>query len=342
MKKRFLFCLLATPILASAGGRIVGGTTAEQGSWPWMVSVQNPYKGNHYDGHLCGGSLIAENWVITAAHCMAGRKPEDISILAGVYDLTAAGGQTRQVHRIVVHPEYNSITQDSDVAMIQLETPVEKLALIPLISGTSGLAGSLATTLGWGSMEPDGTANPSKLQEVQLPIVSNRECNRAFEQEYSVGNSVSKNMLCAGYTDENKDACFGDSGGPLMVRQRGNWVLAGLVSWGLGDCASSYGVYTRVSRFAGFVHEKISFDYFAAADVDHNGKVNKSDKIAKRNEINADIEDYLNQCWLPAAECGDITGDSLVDWLDLEKQAGDAEYEYQTWLADIWELERGQ
>jgi secreted trypsin-like serine protease len=272
---------------------------------------------------------------------VAGSKPQNFSILTGVHDLKHDQGTNIAVHRIVVHPEYRFYSNDFDIALLQLKTPVGNGSFIPLYSGKSNLAGIFSTVIGWGDMQGDAEVvlNPYRLQQVDLPIVSNRECADSLEQYHSPSTgTLTKNMLCAGYLTGGKDSCQGDSGGPLMVKNQNQWVLAGLISWGEG-CAVSYGVYTRVSRFASFVKDTLAFDYFAAADVDRNGKVNKLDLTAKRNAIRAEVEDYLKQCWLPAAECGDLNRDKRVDWLDLKKESDRTDEGYQHWLSDIWEPE---
>lgn len=323
--------------------RIVGGHDAVSNAWPWVVSLQKaPSEGDSYRDHFCGGSLIAADWVITAAHCVEGSTPHDLSILAGVSNLRYDQGTAVAVKRIIVHPDYVTDIYTSDLALLQLAQPLHDTPTINLAAPRVKLTGRQATAVGWGNMK-DGTGSqlfPFQMQQVMLPIVSNQACNEGFEQvQSSLIDPIGNTMLCAGYLAGGKDTCQGDSGGPLMVKLDGHWALAGLTSWGEG-CATSYGVYTRVNHFNSFVQETMETDYFAAADLDQNGIVNFKDKKRQNGLLRAEVKTYFDDCWMPAKTCGDLNGDTRVDWLDLEQESQDIESRYQRWISEIWEPER--
>lgn len=238
---------------------VIGGQLASDGEWPWQVALIDA-GGDPYAGQYCGGSLIATDWVVTAAHCAQGSDPNDVEVLAGIHNLgnPDAGYQRLAVAEIFIHPQYNQAAQyDKDVALLRLTDPAQLgstpggqvVATIPLVSaGAGSLAGQQATVSGWGY---DGGSYPTRLMEAVVPIVTNADCNDAN----SYNGDITAAMLCAGYTAGGIDTCSGDSGGPLAV-DGPNWKLAGITSWGDG-CAlpNKYGVYTRVSQVAGWIED---------------------------------------------------------------------------------------
>ncbi len=228
--------------------RIVGGHEAEPGAWPWMAAlVQNGY--SLYEGQFCGGSLIHAKWVVTAAHCAVDATPDMFEVVLGVHDLEKDAGERHKIKRIIVHPDYDYNTIDSDIALLELEEESAR-ATLPLISNNVALEGSEALSVGWGLLSEETWEHPNLLQQILLPIISNEKCNEVYD------GFVTETMLCAGYDKGGKDSCYGDSGGPLMVKEQGTWKLAGIVSWGNG-CSGIYGVYTRVPRLSAFISEHL-------------------------------------------------------------------------------------
>lgn len=233
--------------------RIVGGTEAEEGAWPWMAALVHAGM-DSYNGQFCGGALIDEEWIVTAAHCTEGSEPDDIEVVLNTSNLANGGGQRFTVDQIIQHENYNPDIEDSDIALLHL---TEKAAYetIPLVE--SGDPNRLtrpmtdATTIGWGSTADYGRYHPEELRQVTVLIVPYRVALRA----YGV-NGYTINMIAASVPKGGKDTCSGDSGGPLMVLDSSgeNWVLAGITSWGIGCARPRYpGVYTRVSRFTTWV-----------------------------------------------------------------------------------------
>ncbi|XP_060748465.1 transmembrane protease serine 9 isoform X2 [Tachysurus vachellii] len=240
--------------IASLNTRIVGGQNAVQGSWPWQVSLQ-------VSSHFCGGSLINNGWVLSAAHCFNSISYTSVTVKLGMYAL--AGSNPNSVSRSIaaayIHPNYSDSTSDNDLSLLQLSSPVTFTTYITpvcLAAAGSTLFTNLQTWItGWGNINTGvSLPSPGILQEVQVPIIGNRQCNCL----YRVG-SITDNMVCAGLLQGGKDSCQGDSGGPLVIKQGSQWVQAGIVSFG-NQCALPKfpGVYTRVSQYQGWINQIIT------------------------------------------------------------------------------------
>ncbi|KAB5553823.1 hypothetical protein PHYPO_G00043140 [Pangasianodon hypophthalmus] len=235
--------------------KIVGGEDAAPGSWPWQVSIQSG------GFHFCGGSLINENWVLSAAHCFQSITAPEITIYLGMESLegTNSNMQKTGTSSIINHQEYNPTTHDNDIALVQLSSSVNFTNYVMPVclaaSNSSFPGGTNVWVTGWGKIASSvNLPFPKTLQEVQVPIVSNSDCAKAYGS-----GSITDNMMCAGLTQGGKDSCQGDSGGPLVVKIGGTWVEAGIVSFG-HECAlpNFPGVYTRVSQYEDWINSKIS------------------------------------------------------------------------------------
>ncbi len=120
--------------------KIVGGQEATPGAWPWMTALIHSYEDSLYDAHFCGGTLIHPKWVVTAAHCVDDKRTEDIEVVAGIHDLAHDAGKRIKVRRIISHPAYDYWTDDSDIALLELEEYALQ-ETIPLVSEGSVLTG---------------------------------------------------------------------------------------------------------------------------------------------------------------------------------------------------------
>jgi len=221
---------------------IVGGTiVAAASDYPWTVAYLRTAT-----SLKCGGSIISENWIVTAAHCISGSSPTGERISAGNLRYNDANFQYT-ISEVYVHPNYDASTIDYDVALLYISTPIEfsntvnAIRIAPASSGPFN--GVTSTILGWGTTSEGGSIS-AVLREVDIPIITNAQCSNY----YSGNNGITARMLCAYVTGGGKDSCQGDSGGPLVINNNGEYLLAGIVSWGIGCARNNYpGVYTRVS-----------------------------------------------------------------------------------------------
>ncbi|XP_022599093.1 uncharacterized protein LOC111220318 [Seriola dumerili] len=237
--------------------RIVGGEDAPPGSWPWQVSLQR------FGGHVCGGSLINREWVMSAAHCFSSTSTSGWQVSLGRQNLqgTNPNEVSRTVARIILHPNYDSDSSDNDIALLRLSSPVMFTDYIrPVCLAASDSVfnnGTDSWVTGWGRVnEGVSLPFPQTLQEVEVPVLGNRQCNCLN----GVG-TVTDNMICAGVLAGGKDSCQGDSGGPMVSKQGSVWVQSGIVSFGFGCARPNLpGVYSRVSRYQSWINSFISSD----------------------------------------------------------------------------------
>jgi secreted trypsin-like serine protease len=229
---------LVTSLLFGApqASAIVGGQVAP--AIPWMVALEDT------NGALfCGGTLIAEDRVVTAAHCTIertalvarDRKSGEFTVVVGRANLHTTEGREVAVSKVWRHPNFHDVASGDDVAVLTLAEPVPYQ---PVRLGQA-MPGAMATVYGWG--RTGELARPSSvLRQVDLPILADTECAR------SISGYRPNAMLCAGYAEGGKDACAGDSGGPIVVNGR----LVGVVSYGNG-CArpGQPGVYTELEHY---------------------------------------------------------------------------------------------
>ncbi|XP_029970000.1 uncharacterized protein prss56 [Salarias fasciatus] len=242
------------PNITQPRSRIVGGSPAAPGSWPWLVNLQ-------LDGAMmCGGVLVDSSWVVTAAHCFRSSRDESSwTAVVGEFDITKTDPdeQVLKVNRIISHPKFNPKTLNNDIALVELTNPVvmsEHVTPVCLPSGSEPPAGSPCLVAGWGSLYEEGPFADA-VMEAKVPLLSQSTCKSIFGKELVVNT-----MFCAGYLSGGIDSCQGDSGGPLLYQDRvsGRFQLYGIISWGNG-CGEKGkpGVYTRVSTFSDWIQAEI-------------------------------------------------------------------------------------
>lgn len=233
--------------------RIIGGEPANPAAWPWMSGLveKNTTPTNQV---FCGASLIAKNWVLTAAHCVIDEDISTFDIIINKSQLASSGGERLTAERIIMHPQYDDFTLENDLALIKLATPSNN-APIKILSPftTQDYGGKPAIALGWGTLSATSDVYPSELHQVDLPIIGTARCGAAM-------GDITNDMLCAGEGLGKKDTCFGDSGGPLIIfdTESNSWRQAGITSWGF-DCAEPgfFGVYTRLKNYAEFISDHL-------------------------------------------------------------------------------------
>ncbi len=226
---------------------IVGGNPATQGDRTYQVSLGNGG---------CGGTIIADQWILTAAHCVSNSWPNSVRV--GVYRLSSNEGETHNVVEKIVHENFNSVGGGYDVALLKVSGTINssyvraKLPTAEVIQA-AGSPGDMLTVSGWGALS-EGGGSPDVLYEVDVPVVSNATCN----QPEAYNGRINNTMMCAGYQQGGKDACQGDSGGPIVAAYQNEIYSIGVVSWGDG-CArrNKYGVYADTYKFVNWINDKI-------------------------------------------------------------------------------------
>ncbi|XP_058791265.1 transmembrane protease serine 9-like [Phymastichus coffea] len=236
--------------LRNEGSRIVGGQTTLMNEFPWQVRL------SYLNKFYCGGTLVNDRYVLTAAHCAKGFIWFLIKATFGEHDqcMRDAKPETRFVVRAILG-NFSFLNFDHDIALLRLNERVplsETIRPICLPKIQDNLyAGKSAVASGWGTLKENGKAS-CLLQSVDLPVMSQTDCR--INTDYKP-RAITDNMMCAGYSEGKKDSCQGDSGGPLVVeRADGKYELIGVVSWGNGCARAGYpGVYSRVTRYLDWI-----------------------------------------------------------------------------------------
>ncbi|MEM7531335.1 MAG: serine protease [Chloroflexota bacterium] len=267
--------------------QILGGEEANPMAWPWQVAIitkDSRLLSSQKDVQqaiqpICGATLIHDEWVLTAAHCVYDANTgtttpaHQLAVVGGVFNLRTPEASMQQVDvsRIIMHPSYDIESNRNDIALLQLTQPLQGLARqsipirpIELVgAGIGTLEGVTGVVTGWGDLyqsaaeaeQNNDVLIPDTLHQVSIPILRNSLCEQWYDQSDGEADWISSGMFCAGAELGNVGPCYGDSGGPLVVHDSGRWKLAGIVSWGSIVCADvrQPGVFTRVSSYVGWI-----------------------------------------------------------------------------------------
>ncbi|XP_068226303.1 chymotrypsin-2-like [Palaemon carinicauda] len=233
--------------------RIVGGSIASVHEYPWLVFLHMRTK---RDSFTCGGSLITKDFVLTAAHCVYG-KIDTIHVYPSAHkypDLEDTNEYRIESNEVIIHEKYDDFEKQHDIALVKLKEPVSFGSnLSPACLANENDMHTLAVVAGWGRLNHDDPdAIPKELMEVTLDISDHDDCKSIYEGTVD----ITDNMICT-YT-VGKDACVGDSGGPLLIEAGPDtWVQVGVVSFGAGCAGDAPGVYTRVSKYVDWIKSRI-------------------------------------------------------------------------------------
>ncbi|XP_060237643.1 coagulation factor XI isoform X2 [Meriones unguiculatus] len=224
--------------------RIVGGTASAHGDWPWQVTLHTT---SPIQGHLCGGSIIG-NQIETS---------RNLRVYGGIVNQSEINEDAAffRVQEIIIHDQYKTAENGYDIALLKLEsimnyTDFQRPICLPS-KGDRNVVYTECWVTGWGYTGSRDEIQ-STLQKAKVPLVSNEECQTRYRR-----HKITNKMICAGYKEGGKDACKGDSGGPLACKHSGVWYLVGITSWGEG-CAQKErpGVYTSVAKYVDWILEK--------------------------------------------------------------------------------------
>ncbi|XP_018567398.1 trypsin-1-like, partial [Anoplophora glabripennis] len=252
--------------------KVVGGENAEKGEFPWLVSI------TRRGGHFCGGTVINNRFVLTAGHCLCSGvgqdilKPANIKITLSQHDLTNTNSDAYQmdIKTVMIHPGYICNKPKDDIAMLELEKELQWSdsvipACLPVAANHdrySKFDNILATVAGWGwTNEKNSKGGRAKiLQKAKVNVIETEKC-RSWYKAQGKKTKIQETQLCAGHEQGGIDACWADSGGPLMINTEGQndqMVVVGVVSTGIG-CARPQlpGIYTRVSEYIPWITETI-------------------------------------------------------------------------------------
>jgi len=238
--------------------RVIGGVTAKRGAWPWQILMK-------FGGRAgCGGTLVAPNFVVTAAHCVYRREhyPFLFSVVVGEHDRENNEGSEEEIHveRVFRHPQYDPRHLNNDIAMFKLKKPATlgKYVKTACLPKNEIPVGTKCYITGWGKTHHPGSM-VRFLQQGVLPVVSNEVCYQKNHKIIPI--PITKAMICGGSGGTvTTSGCHGDSGGPFVCQVDGKWELHGSVSHGSPRCKSTetYTVFSRTHTFLSWIQETLA------------------------------------------------------------------------------------
>jgi secreted trypsin-like serine protease len=284
--------LAAGATLAHAGTTeefIVGGSPAAEGAWPWQVRLLD--RMDNQTG-FCGGSLISDQWVLTAAHCVVMSNGPVERVVVGYGSNQQSQLKLVPSAKIIVHPDYMT-ENHADLALIKLAEPLPDAQWIAIadaaIEQKLVTPGATLVVTGWGALwdfagfeealysrgkgmstvdthkllSANALVSPEQLHQVEIELISAEECAaayRAYSEAIQDNMMIADTEICAGSPAGAKDSCYGDSGGPLVVAdESGKYYQVGVVSWG-SQCGNPVlpGVYNKLARFQPWVKDQMA------------------------------------------------------------------------------------
>ncbi|XP_045490219.1 chymotrypsin-2 [Pieris rapae] len=232
----------------NADGRVVGGKDAPDGALPYQVSVQNQNK-----FPFCGGAIIADRWILTAAHCLTNKKAKDLSVLAGTNN-KKSGGTRYKIDKIVKHEKYTDRPNVNDIALLRTKEKIKFTKKVKAIEVATKdpKVGEKCKLSGWGFTTQSQSNSPNKLQWLDVKVISNKACKTNYIRRYEKSFPVTEKHICT-YNKSGEGTCQGDSGGSLVCNNKS----AGIVSWNLPCARGEPDAYTRTSSYSKWIKEKM-------------------------------------------------------------------------------------
>jgi len=268
LKAFTLFTILIASVAAAPSqdsGRIIGGQIAKRGDYPFLISL-NYRTVAIPEQHVCGGSIINKEWILTAGHCITEIPyPGVFHVIAGMTDMKNPTGEQWQKIKVVkriVHEEFKNGDMSKDIALLKLQKPLEFNEFVQMIELPKKDAEThgVVELAGWGSINPDPMHPevPPQMQKADLPILEYDDCHEALDK-LGDKHPLAHTNICAGPLTGGLSPCVGDSGGPLVQRTKEGVTQRGIVSWGLAPCAQpgAPSVYADVAKFIDWITKNI-------------------------------------------------------------------------------------
>jgi len=250
--------------------KIINGTDAPYGAHPWMVQIQTRNHAQHNRAsdfqHHCGGAILTDDIIMTAAHCVYYFEPHELRVIVGQGSLSAEDSEEMafDIESTTVHPNWDTgVRYSNDIALVKLRRKgnglgidfSEKVGPVCLPSYDSPQKpGTECVVSGWGKTDEGATKDTDSLKSVTVPLIGQQQCRQMYQDDRDLSDS----MLCAGYAHGGADSCKADSGGPLTCKTEGKSYLHGIVSWGPSEgCGlpNRPGVYTNVKNYLNWIEE---------------------------------------------------------------------------------------
>ncbi|XP_047526033.1 chymotrypsin-2-like [Pieris napi] len=238
--------------------RIIGGQNASPGMAKYQVSIR-AHSGKK-EWHTCGGSIINQQYVLTAAHCIVKKRTNELSIVVGSHQIKT-GGQRYKIKKLVPHEQFSKATWKNDVGVVQVEGNIkfnDNVQPIELFKQDI-YVGTKCLLTGWGKVDLKKNIYPNDLQMLYFKTVSNYGCSKKLYLRESVRPGLPLNIgqLCAKHPS-HKGVCHGDGGGPLVLERGNKYIQIGVVSWGV-SCAEDFpDVFASVPGNYNWIQSKIS------------------------------------------------------------------------------------